>query len=388
MRRRGESRRALAAALASLFLFGCATANIRPFDTGHPLQPDTEGERRLWYASVKMEEGLRKSGQVYEDPGLTRYLQSILDRLYPEFAGHMRVHILKAPVLNAFALPNGGIYVNLGLIAVLENEAQLATVLAHEGIHFVNKHSALQRENYHSTTGLRMAAALLGVAGIIAELAMVSSVFGYSRHHEQEADERGYDRLVAAGYDPREAPRTFQHLIVEAKANKVPEPFFFATHPKLELRVENFNALNAKMGGREGLRGEDEYQRNVGPIRPMVLQTKIRAGRYDAVIAALSDDGVVRRYGPQGMFYLGEAYRLRDGQDDRDHAIACYQSAQKEIPGFAPLYKSLGILYLKSGANRRAAASFEKYLQLNPHGGESGFVRQYLRQAREREVQP
>jgi tetratricopeptide (TPR) repeat protein len=388
MRWRHDIRRAAASLLAMTFLFGCTAFNMRPFDSGNQIRPDTEGERRLWYAAVKMEESLGKSGQIYNDPRLCRYLQSILDRLYPEFKGHMRVHVLKEPVLNAFAMPNGSIYINLGLIAALENEAQLATVLAHEGIHFVNKHAALQRAYYHNTGGLRTAAALLGVAGLVAELAMVSSVFGYSRYHEKEADELGFERLVAAGYDPREAPGAFHHLIAEARANKVPEPFFFATHPKLETRVRNFDTLNQKIAVAGGDRGTVPYQAHVGHLRPIVLQAKITTGKYDAVIAALNDGQDGRLYGPKAMFYLGEAYRLRNGQGDRSKAIACYQCAQKELNGFAPLFKSLGILYLKTGAYERAAASFKKYLQLNPHGSQSEFVRQYLQKANRREVNP
>jgi beta-barrel assembly-enhancing protease len=385
---RSEIRRAIASTLASVFLFSCTTAHIRPFDPGQQVRPDTEGEKRLWYASVKMEKSLRKSGQVYEDQKLKHYLQSIMDRLYPQFKGRMRVHILKAPVLNAFAMPNGSIYVNLGLIASLENEAQLATVLAHEGIHFVNKHAALQREHYHNTSGLQLAAALLGVAGLVAELAMVSSVFGYSQYHEREADELGYDRLVAAGYDPREAPRAFQHLITEARANKVAEPFFFATHPKLDTRVQNFNALNEKLGVIKGDCGAAAYQEHVGCLRPMVLQAKIAAGKYEAVIAALNIDNVARLYGPKAMFYLGEAYRLRHAEGDRNKAIACYQTTQKELADFAPVFKSLGILYLKTGAYADAVASFERYLQLTPHGSESEFVRQYIQEANQHKVKP
>lgn len=388
MHLRNEFRRGVALILAAIFLFACTTANIRPFGPGQPVRPDTEGERRLWHASMKMEESLLKSGQVYEDQRLCRYLQSIMDRIYPEFKGHIRVHVLKAPVLNAFAMPNGGIYLNLGLIAGLENEAQLATVLAHEGIHFVNKHAALQRQHYHNSSGLLLAASLLGVVGLIAELAMVSSVFGYSQHHEREADTSGYHRLVAAGYDPHEAPRAFQHLITEAKANKVPEPFFFATHPKLETRVRNFNALNAKTGAKGGDRGEAAYQEHVGYLRPLVLQAKIASGKYDAVIAALGNDRIVELYGPKAMFYLGEAYRLRNADGDRDKALACYRTAKRKVVGFAPLFKSLGILYLKTGAYDEAVASFESYLQLNPHGSEREFVRQYIQKANQLKVKP
>ena len=82
------------------------------------------------------------------------------------------------------------------------------------------------------------------VVGLAANLLVVSSVTGYSRELEGEADAQGYKRLVAAGYDPREAPKLFKLMMDEVKASGVDEPFFFSTHPALEDRYDNYLRLS------------------------------------------------------------------------------------------------------------------------------------------------
>jgi predicted Zn-dependent protease len=378
--------RIIAAFLALALLSGCATGNIQPFRNAQHLGPATEGENRLWHAARKIEMTFKKSGQIYEDPELCHYLQGVMDRLYPEFDGKITVTILKAPVLNAFALPNGSIYVNTGLIAAMENEAQIAAVLAHEGIHFVNKHSALQRRNYHSSVGVSWAVALLGIP-FLSEIISASSIFGYSQQLEKEADRLGHKRLRDAGYDIRQAPRTFRHLAIEAKANKIPEPFFFSTHPKLENRIKNFKELNASITDHSGVVNTELYQQYVAGLRPMVLREKIAVGKYESVIAVLTQEELMPMYGQHRYFYLAEAYRLRNQTGDLEKAVKAYETAASSCPDFAPLFKSLGIVYLKSKRFNQAVNCFERYLKLNPNDKNSAFVKQYLKQAKKGAVE-
>ena len=379
-------RRVIAVFLVLALLSGCTSGHIQPFRDAQHLEPATEGENRLWYAAQKIEVTLKKSGQIYEDPELRNYLQGVLDRLYPEFGGKMTVTVLKAPVLNAFALPNGAIYVNTGLIAAMANEAQIAAVLAHEGIHFVNKHSALQRRNYHNSVGVSWAVALLGIP-FLSEIISASSIFGYSKQLEKEADRLGHKRLRDAGYDVRQAPRTFRHLAIEAKANKVPEPFFFSTHPKLENRIRNFKELNASIAHPSGVVNTAIYQQHVAGLRPVVLKEKIAAGKYEAVIAVLTQEELMPMYGKHGYFYLAEAYRLRNRAGDLENAVKAYETAASGCPDFAPVFKSLGIVYLKLKHFNKAADCFERYLKLNPNDKDSAFVEQYLKQAKKGAVE-
>src|SRR5207248_6983784 len=102
---------------------------------GKAFQPES-GERSLWAAAEKEEEALLKKAKVYDDPLLEEYLGGIGDRLTPEqvrAAGGpgFKFGVLRDPTLNAFALPNGHIYVHTGLLTRLHHEPQLAMIVAH-----------------------------------------------------------------------------------------------------------------------------------------------------------------------------------------------------------------------------------------------------------------
>jgi hypothetical protein len=145
--------------------------------------------------------------------------------LYPGFKGRLHVHLLNAQHINAFALPNGSVYVNAGLIARFQNEARLATVMAHEGAHFTHRYSLQQAEQAKNASAFALVVAMLGVP-LVGDLVAFSSMFGYSQEHEHHADEIGYQWL-ATGYDPRESVRTFEQLLAEIRATAdIQEPFF------------------------------------------------------------------------------------------------------------------------------------------------------------------
>ncbi len=107
-----------------------AGAKVSPFTDSAALEQVTGNERRVWSQGDEMAQALARGGVIYESEATTAYVQGVLDRLFPEFKGHMQVAVLKSAQLNAFALPNGRIYINQGLLARFHNEAQLATLLA------------------------------------------------------------------------------------------------------------------------------------------------------------------------------------------------------------------------------------------------------------------
>jgi predicted Zn-dependent protease len=127
--------------LALLLLTACDTTPIRPMQGQEDIHNLTPEEHRLWHSAAELDEQLEKADYLYEDEALRAYIESVMQKLYPEYAGAITVRVVDSPDLNAFALPNGSIYINTGMLTRLENEAQLATVLAHEGVHFTNRHS-------------------------------------------------------------------------------------------------------------------------------------------------------------------------------------------------------------------------------------------------------
>lgn len=366
-------KRAIALAIVSLLASGCATTGgVTSFTNAGDTSRLHENERRLWHEASGFDTTIERSGQIYEDRRATAYLQGVMDRLYPEFKGKIQVRIYDSTQLNAFALPNGSIYFNIGLLARIENEAQLAAVLAHEAAHFIEKHSFRQRVSAKNLSAF-------AVSGIpFASLAAVSSISGFSRDLEREADMKGYERLVRSGYNPHEAHKVFQHLATEVKALGIEEPYFFSSHPQLVERIDTFKELAArqKRGGRVAA---EEYNRVIQPIRLDALRKDLGQDRYKSVILVMEDANMRRYYPAAGYYYLGEAYMRRDEKNDTSKALQAFQKAEKLSPRFAPTYKSLGMHYMKSGNKGQARHYFNKYLSLaSKDAGDRAYVQQYI----------
>ncbi len=138
------------------------------------------------------------SGKVFFGDSITTYCQSVLDRIIgddTELKNSIQVLTVKSPVVNAAATANGVIFINLGLIARLESEAQLAYILSHELVHFTNDHVVDQYveqekiyngEDYYKRT---------------ADDEKLTALSSYSKSKEFEADEQGFSRFYSkSGY--------------------------------------------------------------------------------------------------------------------------------------------------------------------------------------------
>jgi len=359
--------------LLCLFFVGCAsTSGVTSFSNAEDTGNLQDKERRLWHEAAGFDDTIDRSGQLYNNKQATAYLQSVMDRLYPEFKGKIHVYIYDSTQLNAFALPNGSIYFNIGMLARIENEAQLAAVMSHEAAHFIEKHSFRQRVRSKN-------AASFAVSGIpFASLAAVSSISGFSRDLEREADTLGYARLVQSGYNPHESHKVFQHLADEVEVLGVEEPYFFSSHPRLVERIDEFKRLSAqhKGGGRVGSKS---YNDVMNSIRLDALRKDMGQDRFKSVILVMEDSEMRRYYPAAGYFYLGEAYNRRDAENDRGKALEAYKKAEKLSPDFVPTYMRLGTHYMKKGNKGKARHYFSRYLSLAPENARGrDYVQQYL----------
>ncbi|MGI9281200.1 MAG: M48 family metalloprotease [Endozoicomonas sp.] len=365
------------ALITTMMMAGCSTSHIKPYSSAGVAKAEGE-ENRLWHSADRYEKQLKDSSRVYDSEVLQAYLQGIMDRLYPEFKGNIRVYVLKQPVLNAFALPNGGVYVNTGLIAAMENEAQLATVLAHEGIHYINRHSMKQREVRKVTSAFATATILVGFP-LLGSVGLASTVTGYSRDLEREADDEGYVRLVNAGYDPSQSTVAFEALAREAKASEVKRPMFFSTHPAMQERIEHFQKLQEKDGE---VRGTETYAKryhsHVEVLRKEVLKNKLQTGRYNEIIATFEAPSQEALYEEIDHYILAEALRLRNKDDDKGKAIAIYKNLMVIDENFAPPYKAMGLISYKEKDYQQTKVFLQKFLELEPDSTDSPFIEQYL----------
>jgi predicted Zn-dependent protease len=363
--------------LAIVLLTACETTPIRPMQSHEDSRNLTPEEHRLWHSAAELDEQLEKGGSLYEDEELRDYIQTIMHKLYPEYDGAITVRIVDSPSLNAFALPNGSIYINTGMLSRLENEAQLATVLAHEGVHFTNKHSWKQRRSVKSSTAFSTGFGMVtGIPGL-GDLISLSSIYGYSKDLEREADAEGFKRLLAANYDVSQAPVTFEFLLAEVEALEIDEPFFFSTHPALEERIKNFRELVQQQGTTNGYKGTEAYRSHVDKLQLELLADYLELSQHQSVLLILERQDAFLRYPPSARYYLGEAYRLRNEAGDAERSVNAYQSAIQQAPEFAPSYRALGLYYMKNSDPALAEYYFSQYLELQPDATDRDYIEYY-----------
>jgi predicted Zn-dependent protease len=142
--------------------------------------------------------------------------------------------------VNAFALPGGQVFITRALLDLLQNEDQLASVLAHETGHVVARHSAEHIAKEQLTQGLTGATVVASGDNRTAQMAMVIGSLvnlKYSRNDELEADRLGVRLMREAGYNP-EAMIDVMNILAKSSGQKR-DIDFFSTHPNPENRIEN-----------------------------------------------------------------------------------------------------------------------------------------------------
>lgn len=176
---------------------------------------------------------------AYEDTSLTDFVNRVGQRLAevserPDLEWHFRV--LDSPVVNAFALPGGYIYLTRGILAAMNSEAQLAGVLGHEIGHVTARHTA-QQITQSQIASVGLVAGLIFVPGAGRYGAVLQQSLGllflkFGRDHENQADELGIRYAVRAGYDPRAIPPTYDMLRrLSERTGGGGLPTWLSTHP-------------------------------------------------------------------------------------------------------------------------------------------------------------
>jgi predicted Zn-dependent protease len=155
-------------------------------------------------------------------------------------------HVADIDMPNAFALPGGHIVVTTGMLALVERPEELLGVVAHEMAHVVRKHN-LRMQIAAAGPMLVLEVFLRGRSGAMGAMAGGSALLvaqSFSQEYEKEADEVGWDYLVAANIDPRGMIESFRKLKEwEAKSNERDVlPKAFRSHPDLDKRIARLEA--------------------------------------------------------------------------------------------------------------------------------------------------
>jgi predicted Zn-dependent protease len=211
---------------------------------------------------------------IYEDPQLTAYLNGICQRLgevshRPHLTYHFK--ILDASVVNAFAAPGGYVYFCRGILATLNNEAELAGVMGHELGHINARHSAHQYSRAQlAQIGVGVGSLVLGSGALsgLAQLGVGMLFMRFSRDNEREADDLGVEYSSRAGYDADQMANFFETLeLMNPGSDRSGLPGWFSTHPSPVDRVKAVRARASEWQKKLNLRdpriNQDGYLRGI-----------------------------------------------------------------------------------------------------------------------------
>lgn len=230
------------------------------------------GKKELSFLSLDDEEQLGAQSDrsivaqygIVDDPELASYVQDIGDRMVP--VSHMPeedfvFRLLDDPVVNAFALPGGYIYITRGILTYMNDEAALAGVIGHEIGHVTARHGA-QRYTQQVLVGMGTGVA----ATVFGDVPVVSDVLGaggsllllkYSRDDERQSDQLGVEYATKIGYDTRPMAEFFQTLSVLSGDQRLPG--WASTHPDPGDRHDTVLGLTSQWQAQVG---STEYRTN------------------------------------------------------------------------------------------------------------------------------
>ena len=393
-----------------------------------------------------LDERFEKEGAVYHDPGLDTYLTRVGTAVAAEKKienVEWKFRALRDPVPNAFALPNGSIYINTGLLGLLDDENQLAAVLAHEVTHVTHRHTYLRNRsmrkkvlaiNILNTIGTWNP--ITGPAGLAIDLiATISpfmlalSVFGYSREQEQEADLEGLKYATAAGFVPEGMPNSFRAMQRDIEGEQLNS--FYSDHPKLKERVTYTSSCIAtdarKLSDDEAKHAKDDYLAVMEAVDRHNIGLAINAGRFRTAVFVSQKLVDMRPESSENIFYLAESYRTlgpRNAQlTEQQLTSGAKKKAAKtrskrtleeleaellktpagqeawkansrkaeqlflralELNRFnTAAHRGLGMLYERLDRKQEAASEYAKYLELAPNAIDTERVRRRLSVLRE-----
>ena len=280
--------------LALIVVVGASTGCVT---TGtNPISGNQRAYAYSWEEEVKLgteaDKQIQQQYGIYDDKELQQYVDRIAQDVLAE--SHMRrpdtpakfrnteftFRVLDSPIINAFALPGGYVYVTRGLLAHLNNEAQLAVVLGHEIGHVAGRHASKQAAKQRFMQTALIGGAIAGqaafggnvgqnVLGLGSNAAQLLSL-SYSRGNERESDQLGVEYATMAGYDAAEGAAFFTSLKRKQEQSGQSIPTWQSTHPDPGNREDTIIQLarewDKKVPGSSTARNQDAYYASIENI--------------------------------------------------------------------------------------------------------------------------
>jgi predicted Zn-dependent protease len=315
-------------------------------------------------------EKMVNSNELVEDPRIVDYVRAVGQRVasqLPVTLFDFHFSVIRSSAVNAFATPGGYIYVNSGLISLVEKESQLASVMSHEMGHVQSRHIA-QMINKSQKVSIASLAAILagaflggggnltaGIAGFSMATATSLSL-KYSRENEEEADRKGMGFLVKAGYDPQ-AMIDFMKIMKRYEYFSNTIPSYFLTHPGTDDRIAYLDSLRISI---YPFSGKDSF---IGHLKRIQTLIQIEDNDQERTLKHFQND---LQKNPSDIDDLyGIAVTLnRMGRNTE--AREAFQKALAIVPDDMDVLRDLGISYYQLGQAAKAIIPLKKVISSRP----------------------
>ncbi|NLD99150.1 MAG: M48 family metalloprotease [Fibrobacter sp.] len=335
------------------------------------------------------ERNMELAGVFVKDPALEQYFSSVVSRIVRNdtLPVTVRVRVIKDISFNAYAAANGSIYICSGLLARIDNEAQLGALLGHEITHISNMHIANALLNAKKDAGASARAGIgleffLGSLGkAISNISFKTAVTGYSRALELEADSIGLIRMVSAGYAPIEFRNLFLKLKKSIEEESIDQPFFFSTHPAIAERIDNFYKFIGKdtVEASQGDIRAGEFLRMIHAVLNVDGTMRIASGAFDIAKTDFMRIHETDTCNVAALLRLGDIERWRLAPQRSEDALRWYQLANRCEMRTGESFRALGFYYFENSLFDSASV-YLSYIENNPETPYGNIIRNYIDQ--------
>jgi len=311
--------------------------------------------------------------RLVQDPEVVGFV----DRVGQRVVDHLEVHtfpyhfyVVDSSALNAFAAPAGHVFINRGLIEIMDDEGELAAILAHEIAHVQSRHIAqriarAQQLNIASLGGLLAGILLGGEAGaaVIAgsQAGATSAMLNYSRQDEEEADRKGLRYLEAADYHGEDFVIIMKKMGQDSWKAGGHMPTYLSTHPGVPERVAYLATTvetrpESSQAAKKGSNYSDAF---------LLMQTKLYGSYENPAEASAKFREWLAKPETKAMAYYGMGLVQRRRRMMQE-AVDSLKSAINLRPDLVPILVELGETYFQMGEFDKANSVVSSALILEP----------------------
>ena len=363
--------------MVCLLLVSCQKSVHVGSDRATAAHQDVElisNEADYLYVFDKVEAQISTAPNRIKDTRLTKYIETVLCQLSADYCQQVRIYVLESPEFNAHILPNGAFILLTGLLLRVDNESQLAYVLAHELGHYVSKHG-IKKINFSK---LKYANENLKPLDSSSGFASYLSLNSYTQQLEIDADNYAITLLNNHLYDLNQVTRLFMNLLMENKAAKKENiGGFNSSHPGTEQRISLIQKLAVNTISRHRVNEESWSKIKVLYIKTW-LQKELQKREFESSLVLLER---LKGNAAEPLYfdyYFGELYAKQLGRLNQLKAADYYLSHLQATTRIGDVYKNLADVYVQLNEHESAKTYYLKYLELVPSADDYNLIEQRL----------